>query len=204
MNIVALGDSVAKGTGDEKGEGLTGRLKAELQQRGIRSVDVVNLGANGARTADVLARLRDPAVRDAIAAADAVVLSVGANDLAETARSGDTSLRALLDAADVILDNIASIVDAIHELNPRGRILILGAYNPVPTRPEGRLVAQYLDLWDTAVTRRFRDDVLVEVVKLSDVVVPARLSRLDHFHPGGEAYEETARRIARMLLPASA
>lgn len=200
LKVVSLGDSLAKGTGDEEGEGLTGRLDTELQQRGIHSVQTVNLGVNGARTADVLARLRDPQVRKAVAGADAIVLSIGANDLAETARSGDVSLRALLDAADVILDNIATIVDTIHDLNPHGRILILGAYNPVPNRPEGRLVAQYLDIWDTAMARRFRDDALVEVVKMSDVVVPARLSRLDHFHPGGEAYEEAARRIAGMLL----
>lgn len=200
IDVVALGDSLARGTGDEQSEGLTGRLKSELTRRGIPSVKTVNLGVNGARTADVLARLREPQVREAIAAADAVVLSIGANDLAETATSRDVSLRKLLDAADTILDHIAEVVDTVHELNPHGRILILGAYNPIPNRPEGRLVTQYLDIWDTALTRRFQDDVLVSVVKMSDIVVPQRLSRLDHFHPGGSAYEEAAKRIAGILL----
>lgn len=200
IDVVSIGDSLAKGTGDEKGEGLSGRLKSELEQRGIPSVASVNLGVNGARTADVIASLRDEKVRKTIASADAIVLSVGANDLTETATIPNVPLRTLLDAADTILDHIAQIVETIHDINPRGRILILGAYNPIPNRPEGRLVAQYLDIWDTALTRRFQDDVLVDVVRMSDIVVPQRLSRLDHFHPGGEAYEAAAKRIAAILL----
>lgn len=47
---------------------------------------------------------------------------------------------------------------------------------------------------------RFERDGRISVVKISDVVVPQRLSRIDNFHPDGAAYDETARRIADILV----
>ncbi|MFN2239974.1 MAG: hypothetical protein ABR524_11330, partial [Thermoanaerobaculia bacterium] len=41
---------------------------------------------------------------------------------------------------------------------------------------------------------------LVSVVRLSDILDrPERLSTLDSFHPGSEAYQQAARRIAGLL-----
>jgi lysophospholipase L1-like esterase len=47
---------------------------------------------------------------------------------------------------------------------------------------------------------RYASNPRVAVVRLSDIVNrPDRLSTIDSFHPGGEAYQETARRIADLL-----
>jgi hypothetical protein len=54
-------------------------------------------------------------------------------------------------------------------------------------------------MWDEAVAARFEDDPLVAMVKLSDIVTRTRLSRYDHFHPGGDAYRDASKRIAGML-----
>ncbi|HYI13553.1 MAG TPA: GDSL-type esterase/lipase family protein [Thermoanaerobaculia bacterium] len=200
LHVVALGDSLAYGAGDETGEGIAGRLEDELRTRGVRSVETVNLGVNGAQTGDVLSRLKQERIRKALGEADAIVLSIGANDLFRSPHSREEILRAPFAAAERILGRIETIVAQIHEINPEARVLLLGGYNPVPAHEWGPTIDQYLGLWDAALEKRFASDNRVAVVKMADIVTAQRLSRYDSFHPGAAAYRDAARRIAEMLL----
>ena len=197
---MTLGDSLAYGAGDETHSGIAGRLKDELRTRGLSSVETVNLGVNGAQTADLIARLGQDRVRRSVASADAIVLSIGANDLFRTPGSREATLRDPLAVAGRILDRIAGIVADLHALNPEVRILILGGYNPVPSHPLKAVISGLLEVWDGTLADRFAGDARVTVVKMTDVVVPQRLSRYDSFHPGGAAYAEAAKRIADLLM----
>ena len=200
LHVVAIGDSLAYGAGDESGEGIAGRLEEELRRRGVRSVEAVNLGVNGAQTGDLMARLRSKRMREAIGAADAIVLSIGANDLFRTPHSREEILRAPFAVAERILGRIESIVADIHSINPNARVLLLGGYNPVPRHEWAPTINQYLGMWDVTLAARFEEDPRVAVVKMADIVTPQRLSRYDSFHPGAAAYQEAAKRIAAMLL----
>jgi lysophospholipase L1-like esterase len=200
ITVVALGDSLAYGAGDETGEGISGRLEDELQARGVRNVEAINLGVNGAQTGDVISRLKQDRVRKQLAKADAIVLSIGANDLFRSGQSREEILRAPFEVAERILGRVHTIVTELHTINPNARILLLGGYNPVPKHQYATLINQYLGLWDTALLGRFEGDPRVAVVKMHDIVTPQRLSRYDSFHPGSAAYKEAAKRIAGMLL----
>lgn len=200
LHVVALGDSLAYGAGDESGEGIAGRLEDELRSRGVDAVETVNLGVNGAQTGDVLSRLKQERFRNHLSKADAIVLSIGANDLFRSGQSREDILRAPFEVAERILGRIESIVTQLHEINPNARVLLLGGYNPVPRHQYAPLINQYLGLWDTALAARFEHDERVAVVKMNDIVTPQRLSRYDSFHPGAAAYREAAKRIAGMLL----
>ncbi|HVS30791.1 MAG TPA: GDSL-type esterase/lipase family protein [Thermoanaerobaculia bacterium] len=199
FHVAVVGDSLAQGAGDESGQGIAGRLEPELRSRGVDSVVTVNFGANGATTSDIAARLRQPATRVALARANAIVLSAGANDLRRSV-TGEQPLRSPLVIVDQVLRNIAGIVAELHRINPEAHILILGAYNPVPHQRAAAVLQPLITIWDVALVVQFADDPLVSIVRLSDIVDrPERLSTLDSFHPGGEAYQETARRIAELL-----
>lgn len=200
LHVVAIGDSLAYGAGDESGAGIAGRLQGELLAQGIGEVETVNLGVNGAQTADLIRRLEQKRVRDQIARADAIVLSIGANDLFRSPHSREEMMRAPLAAAERILGRISTIVTELHEINPRAKILLLGGYNPVPRHEWASTINQYLGVWDEALAARFEHDPRLAVVKMSDIVTAQRLSRYDSFHPGADAYREAAKRIAGMLL----
>lgn len=205
MRLVTVGDSLAYGAGDESGRGIAGRIDAELRARGVRLVATENLGKNGATTRDVAARLRDPKVRASVARADAIVLSIGANDLFERPGAREEAIREPFKVAERILDRVGGVVHELRAINPSAEILILGGYNPVPHHEYAFLIEQYLGLWDRILAREFESDSRIAVVRMSDIVTgPQRLSRLDHFHPGAEAYRDTARRIAAMLVPRKA
>ena len=200
LHVVAIGDSLAYGAGDESGEGIAGRLDDELQRLGVRKVDTVNLGVNGAQTGDLLRRLEQKRVREELSRADAIVLSIGANDLFRTPHAREEILRNPFGVAERILGRIETIVQQLHDINPRARILLLGGYNPVPRHEWASTINQYLGMWDTALAARFESDQRVAVVQMSDIVTAQRLSRYDSFHPGADAYREAAKRIAGMLL----
>lgn len=199
IHVALLGDSLAYGSGDESGKGIAGRLAPELRRRGIDRVVTTNLGASGATTLDVAARLRQADVRAAIARTDAIVLSMGANDLRRSL-SGQQSFRVPLEVIDKVLRNMDAAIADIRTINPTARILILGAYVPVRQARAAVLLAPLVAIWDATLVARFAVDPLIELVRLSDIVDrPGRLSTLDSFHPGGEAYQETASRIAELL-----
>ena len=192
VRVVMLGDSLAYGTGDESGKGIAGRLDRE-------SFSTLNLGVNGAQTADLRGKLGQKSFRDRIGDADAIVLSIGANDLWRSQKGREETMRDPIGVATNILDRIDDIVSDLHQVAPNARILLLGGYNPVPTHPMAPVIDHYLEIWNATLVQRFKDDSMVTVVKMDDIVTPARLSRRDGFHPGGAAYEEAAERVASLL-----
>jgi lysophospholipase L1-like esterase len=121
--IILMGDSVAHGAGDESGGGgIAGRLGA------------INAGINGARTWNVMALLGRRSMRGILAEADAVVLSIGGNDL-----YGDTPARILAALAPglamrLAMMRVASIVATLEQANPRLRVYLLGLYDPYRRR----------------------------------------------------------------------
>lgn len=200
LNVVTLGDSLAWGAGDEVDGGLAGRLNQLLIERGYETVQATNLGVNGAQTSDVLRKLHSTRVREAISRADLVILSIGANDLFRTPDARNRVMRDPFAVAEHILTRIRDIVDGIVQLNAEARIVLLGGYNPVPSHPMAFLIDQYLVRWDDRLASAFSAYPLVRVVKMADLVIPARLGRADTFHPGGEAYQHAAERIAQLVL----
>ena len=84
LHLVGLGDSVMSGTNC----GCDGIIAeyARLMERGTgRRVEGDNLGVPGATTGDLLDDLRhDPETRQAVSAADVIVVIIGANDLSDS------------------------------------------------------------------------------------------------------------------------
>ena len=180
--IAVLGDSVAHGAGDESGRGgIAGRLGA------------TNFGVDGARTAAVLDLLRRAEVRDAISAADLVIVSIGGNDLFGDAVARIATIIAPSLAMERTIDRIARIVDRIHATNPAARVVLLGLYDPYRKPALDEQVAR----WDARLIARFASDRAVDVVRIADLFVyTARLSPIDHFHPGAAGYALIAARVA--------
>lgn len=188
FRVAILGDSVAHGAGDESGRGIAGNLDALLLGRHV----VQNLGIDGARTWNVLRLLRSHATRTTLATCDAVVISIGGNDLYGDSVARLTTLIAPSHAMDRAIARVAAIVAAIHRVNPATRVFLLGLYDPYGTPFLDEQVAH----WDARLIERFARDRAVDVVRIADVV---RVSPLDHFHPGAAGYAAIAARVASAM-----
>ena len=201
LRVVVVGDSLAYGTGDESGKGIPANLEEELRQRGVASIEVKNYGMPGATTSDVERRLQDDAIRSDLYAADAIILSVGANDVFQAPDARAEAIREPVAFAQRILTSVAAVVALLRSINPDAEILLLGGYNPIPDHPLSKGIIRYLRRWDRMLDDRFEGDPLVDVVKTADIIDgPGKLSPIDHFHPGAAAYRDIAKRIADVLL----
>ena len=112
LHVVSIGDSLAYGAGDESGGGIAGRLDAELRQRGVSDVETVNLGVNGAQTADVLRKLEQKRC-DFIVANEAAVGFGGDDNVATlVGPGGDEALPKMSkrELADRILDRVLALL----------------------------------------------------------------------------------------------
>ena len=199
IRLALVGDSLAYGAGDEERRGIAGRIEPELRTRGIESVITTNVARVGATTTDLAERLRDPKTRKTIESADAIVLSIGANDVRRML-VGEEPLRSPFVVANGVLKKIEELVADIRSINADAHIVILGGYVPVADADAASALEPLVAVWDMALMARFTQDQRISVVRLSDIVNrPERLSRIDSFHPGGEAYQETARRIADVI-----
>ena len=193
---IILGDSLARGAGDENGLGISGRLDDELRRRGIRARRTYNVGVSGARTPDLLALLDRPNVRQLLRESNVIIVSIGGNDL-----WGGNDWRSAAppdpDAVmDKVIERIEDAVEKIRAVNPRARIFFVGLYNPFVATPMGKQLTGLVNQWNARLLDHFRNDPDFTLVATADLFSHRDRLSLDRFHPGGEGYGLIARRIA--------
>ncbi|MBY0010646.1 GDSL-type esterase/lipase family protein [Paenibacillus typhae] len=81
LKILALGDSLAKGTGDNSGSGFVRRTLDGLTKDGGQAQLLGNMGINGLTTAGLQTKLKEEGVQYALRQASVVLVSIGGNDL---------------------------------------------------------------------------------------------------------------------------
>jgi lysophospholipase L1-like esterase len=203
FRIVALGDSLTRGTGDAAGGGgYPERVAASLRKAGL-TVTVDNLAIDGSETGDFLRKVEEAAVRDRVAGANLILVSIGGNDLSHSLRSvipgeggGDPTAAALAPASL----NLQRVLSLLRTANPSAPIRILGLYDPFPEGFDRRIARATLLKWNVALEEASFGVENALVVPTADVFDgrPERLSS-DRFHPGAEGYSEIAARVVQTL-----
>ena len=196
---LVIGDSLARGTGDDSGLGIGGRLVDELKKTRPNVKPAINIAVNGARTPDVEEQLTHHNVQVLIAQSNVIVVSIGGNDL-----WGGTDWRAVaLRDPNVfmagVLEHVTKIVTTIRAANPTARIFLVGLYNPFITAPFGKRLSYFVNRWNAQVTERFANDPNFTLVETSDLFSHKDRLSFDRFHPNDEGYALIAKRIAESL-----
>lgn len=199
LTPIMIGDSLARGAGDETGLGIPGRLDQELRARKLRARRTTNLGINGARTRDLLRELDRPNVQQLLAESNVIIVSIGGNDLwggadwrTATPPNPDATM-------DNVLDSIDGAIKKIRAANPRARIFFIALYNPFVKSPFGGQLSYFVNRWNARLLTRFAGDANFTLVETSDLFSHHDRLALDRFHPSGDGYELIARRIAEAL-----
>ncbi|WP_409346680.1 GDSL-type esterase/lipase family protein [Paenibacillus sp. MBLB4367] len=83
INILALGDSLTKGTGDQTGEGYVGKVKKGLEAAYKKPVFIWNYAVNGQLSEQLLMQLNaaDSQLPGFVKQANVIMLTIGGNDL---------------------------------------------------------------------------------------------------------------------------
>jgi lysophospholipase L1-like esterase len=187
--VVGLGDSVLAGTNC----GCTDYVQLLAQDIGRRQgtpVEGVNLAVAGLTTDGLLQQLDDADVRRAVAAADVVVVTVGANDLESAADPAACSLSGQDDAAaaqacyqDELaalapdLDRIAARLAALPTA-PGARVLVTGYWNVfldgAAARTHGNTYVRVADAVTKAVNQRIAAAAAARGAGFVDLFAPFR------------------------------
>ncbi len=208
IQIVALGDSLTKGTGDANGKGYVYNVKDLLVKKLDKPAFVLNdLGINGYRTDQLLNDLNTkPNIGFLIKQADIVLLTIGANDLFGEAREKMDMTKAI-DAQILYanmpkpLSRLKQILGKVSAANPKAKIIYVGLYNPFGDLDETKKSSEVIQKWNLEafnIANRYSNVTVVPTFDLFDHHLTQYLFT-DHFHPNSQGYEKIAERIVQDL-----
>jgi len=141
VKLLVLGDSIAAGSGVSDKKDAYAWLMAEA-----RGYDMTNYGAGGDISADLLRKVTaDEAIRQAVAGADIIAVSIGGNDLLHAEDFTALVINGLLGdyamiepVMETFRENFAGIIAEILILNPDAILIVQTLYNPAFPLPSLR------------------------------------------------------------------
>lgn len=207
LDITAIGDSLAKGTGDDKGLGFAGRAIQVLTQQKLEGQLRNNLGINGLKTAGLLEMLEEKGVKHALQQSNVILLSIGGNDLFQGAQAlqNGGQLPTWNDLEKAIKEageNFKKIVKQLHEINPKAQLVYVSLYNPFSDLKDMKGIGnRAVSSWNLLTTEVLSSYEATLVVPTFDLYVNngGRYLSSDHFHPNQDGYQIIAERIAQSI-----
>jgi lysophospholipase L1-like esterase len=201
--LLVLGDSLARGTGDESGRGFGSDVLDAMKKRG--PADIANLSVNGAESPELAQLCSGANVRSLAASADVIVVSIGGNDLSHAVPRGpDPSVRAVEDvtvARARYAENLREILGDLRRANPSAPVLLLGLYDPFgQSGTAGRIGGSVILRWNAVLEETALSFPKTAVVPTFDLFEgrPDRLAS-DRFHPNRHGYAAISTRISQVL-----
>ncbi|WP_087973702.1 SGNH/GDSL hydrolase family protein [Oceanobacillus rekensis] len=203
-HIVAIGDSLTHGVGDETEQhGYVGILDRTINgHKQIAHID--NFGKRGNRTDHLLMRLEDDEIASSISDSDIVLMTIGANDIMQVVKENFTNLvmEDFVFERDGYEERLREIFDEILRLNPNTEIYLLGFYNPFKQYFDD---IEELDLivetWNTTGNDVASDYENATYIPTDDLFTDetAELFSDDNFHPNYEGYYRIAERVLEYI-----
>jgi lysophospholipase L1-like esterase len=209
IQIVALGDSLTKGTGDRTGVGYVGYMKEKISEITDKPVYILNnLAVNGYRTDQLLADLNGkPSIAETLKKADIIIFTIGGNDLFNYVREELDITSAELDPDDLFksipepAERLQLILGRLNEINPNATIVYMGLFNPFLDLDETRATSLAIARWNDLAFEYMNAYPNMVLVPTADLFQQNLLDYLynDHFHPNQEGYQRMAERAVQTL-----
>ena len=156
IQLVAVGDSLTEGVGDEAEGGYVGQIKQTLTSKQHLKVATTNAGKSGDRSDQILARInKSKTLQQKIAHADVITVTVGGNDLLQTLEGSITSNNTsknnatVAKAQTVYAKKLTTLFNKLQSLNKSASLFVFSIYNPVYVNfPNVTSIDQYVRQWN--------------------------------------------------------
>lgn len=207
-HVISLGDSLTRGTGDDSGSGYVRRAIAQLEKSQDKPVQLLNnLAINGLRADQLVKSLDSESMGYSLKQANVIMLTIGGNDLFQSALGGQNAnealdLAALKAKAMTGISSLKQVLTKLREWNPDALIIYVGLYNPFADLKEMHKIGNaVVEEWNSAAAEWINQDdnmILIPTQDLFEFNISTYLST-DHFHPNGTGYEAIATRIVQSI-----
>jgi lysophospholipase L1-like esterase len=204
QKVVAIGDSLTEGIGDETGNGgYVGILNHTFEDNNF-NITVENFGKKGNRTDQLLKRLEKEDIASAIKEADMVIITIGANDIMNVLKSNfmNVTMEPFQEERVNYIERLKAIFSKINELNPDTQIYLIGLYNPFERHfGEIKELGMIIDNWNDAGKSLAEEYDNVRYIPTKDLFSNTNLDLLaeDDFHPNTSGYKLMAERVLEYM-----
>ncbi|AYD39990.1 DUF459 domain-containing protein [Clostridium fermenticellae] len=201
-NILAMGDSLARGTGDETGKGFVNDFALLWKNKTNSSVSVDNIAVNGDTSSGLLNIVKRQETVQDIKQADIIFISIGGNEIKNfyfSAQSNELTLDNVKAIENKYFSNLEDIFKCIKNANSNCTVVFVGLYNPSEdklTSSETNLLEFWNHMTDNFVSKY--DVIFIPTYDLFKGNTNRYLSS-DKFHPNSRGYDIISNRIFDVL-----
>ncbi|WP_328700990.1 SGNH/GDSL hydrolase family protein [Aquibacillus kalidii] len=204
LDIVAIGDSLTQGVGDETDHGGYVGILNNTFENVEQDITIENFGKRGNRTDQLLKRLDKEEISESIQKADIVLITIGANDIMKVVKNNFTDLRLeqFQTEREDYITRLHDIFDKINSINPDTEIYFIGFYNPFERYfTEIEQLGLIIDNWNDTSKKVAEEYDNVHYIPTKDLFSNSNQELLsdDNFHPNTSGYKLIAQRVLEYL-----
>ncbi|MHB8072245.1 GDSL-type esterase/lipase family protein [Desulfosporosinus fructosivorans] len=201
FNVLILGDSVAKGTGDENSKGFSGYLPEQFKKSTPKEILVTNAGIDGLESIGLLEQLQGRKLENTIVDSDFILVSIGGNDIRSILTLNTLAKEdAFKVRQDSFLSNLKQTLKVLRDTNPNSTIIFLGLYNPYE-KATGAEDTRLLNTWNYNTQLLVEEDGKAIFIPTHDLL-KYNLDRFlakDGLHPNSAGYQAISNRISKSV-----
>ena len=201
IDILIMGDSIAKGTGDEMGKGFSDYLPESLKNKTHKDISIQNVGTDGLRSEGMLTQLQNGKLDSLIGKTDFILISIGGNDI-RTIQNLEVSAKdqSFNELQVKYLSDLKESINIIRKSNKNTMIVFLGLYNPYRTTgsfEDDRLV----NIWNSSTQQLLEADDRSLFIPTDDLIKfnIEKYIAADGLHPNSSGYQAISGRIAEAV-----
>ncbi|MED0657949.1 SGNH/GDSL hydrolase family protein [Anoxybacillus ayderensis] len=202
LSIVALGDSLTRGTGDETGKGYVGYVVDELKKKTSQHVQFTNLAIKGQRSAQLIGQLKQKEVQRQLKEADIILMTIGGNDLFRGGEAlRDLSTTQIEKEKEKFAQQLRTIFQLVRTVNNEAPVFYIALYNPFNDLDNGKETSAVVRSWNYVASEVAADYQLIICVPTYDLFELQVNDYLytDKFHPNKEGYKRIGERVASLI-----
>lgn len=200
-NLLIIGDSIARGAGDETGKGLSSYLPEYLKNQTPKEIVVHNVGIDGLQSSGFLELLQSGQLNPALVDSDLILLSIGGNDLRRIRRLKDiVTDGAFRETFERYVTSLTSIITLIRKENAHALIIFIGLYNPLAKESSPEDTGLLLT-WNEGTQKIIEEEKKAIFIPTYDLfkLNTAKYVARDVLHPNAAGYQAIANRIGKSI-----
>ncbi|MBC1584881.1 SGNH/GDSL hydrolase family protein [Listeria seeligeri] len=215
VKLVAMGDSLTEGVGDEdKHGGYVGIIPDKLEEESnVPSVKTSNYGVSGNKITQLEKRLKtNKTFQQDVKNANVITITIGGNDVMAILQSRllDVDVADFTKANKNFQQELENLLTDIRSYNKNAAVFLMGIYNPYTTYfSDIKEFDEVIANWNKAsekTVQKYDNVYFVPIAKVlenrdkSNKDKPNPLLSDDYFHPNHQGYEKISTELDKAIV----